>query len=189
MRTPCIRRVWDWDGLRGNFNMGLDALRASVHPLPCFAWACACHRPRLQRLWPVWAYELKDLGPWSIHDGTIQLELPLQDTRRSWDHTCVSHYSLEWDETDLSQAHVPRPQMSTQLAVWTCAKTKPVTNHCHKGNSCHGHRWHSPAQIHVFSPWAAILLFYKGFLRNLTEVNFQSRHTAWINNVNVFLNA
>ena len=102
LRTPCITaaRVWDGHGLRGNFNRGLDWQKASVYPSSCSAWVWAYRRPRLQQLWHVWAYELFYLGLWSIHDGTIQLELPLQDTRRPWDDWCILTAPIKHHKTN-----------------------------------------------------------------------------------------
>jgi hypothetical protein len=64
-----------------------------LQPSFCSTWVYAYLRPWLQHLRWLWANELEDLGPWSIHDGTIQLELSLQDSWRSWGHWCIPHCS------------------------------------------------------------------------------------------------
>ena len=76
---PCLTSPWDrWDGKRDNtFNRRLYGQIVSLHPL--FYSVCTCDRSRLQQTWSIRPFELEDFGPWSTHDGTIELELLLQD--------------------------------------------------------------------------------------------------------------
>jgi hypothetical protein len=99
------------------------------------------------------------LGPWSIHDGTIQLELPLQDTRRSWDHWCIPHCSHQmkpiWGKSMCDRkGHLSYNLNQSQMC-------KDETSHkslpCRvpgMGRSCHN------SQIHEFSTWAAICIVW-----------------------------
>ena len=174
MSTPCIAHdVWDWDGQRGNFNRSLDVLTASARPLQCSAWICAYHRPRLLQLWPVWAFQLEDLRPWSIHDGTIQLELPLQDTRKPWDRWRVFIAPLGqmrrvWAERMCCDRKCPltwllegaqRRSPSQIIAIWAIAAicSAPGLHFC---IACQGLKKATGNQTYSINCYGAILCFF-----------------------------